>query len=108
MPLKSIVNVKCPCCSSVLEVDVTLERVVAWRRGSHLKDDARAGEDGLDVAMRNQRDTKHRAESDFLAAQDQLKHQSEHLEDLFRKAKEKAKDEKDDPSDPFKGKKIWD
>jgi hypothetical protein len=108
MVLKPVVNVKCPCCQHVLEVDVEKECVVSWRKGQHLKDDAKEGEDVMDVALRNQRDSKSRIEKEFLSAQENMKNQKQRLDELFKQATQKAKEQKDEPSDPFKGGKIWD
>ena len=111
MPLKPVINVKCPCCKEILEVDVKKERVIAHRKGHHLKDDAGEGEDGLDVAVRQQKEHTSGLDSRFDQAQDKLKNQSSRLDQLFADAKEKAKDmedEPDDPDNPFKGGKIWD
>ena len=111
MPLKPVINVKCPCCHHVLEVDVEKERVVSHRKGAHLRDDRAHGEDELDVAVRQQRESRSRIESEFSKAQENLKNQKQRLDDLFRQAKEKAEREKQDPidpSDPFQGNKLWD
>jgi hypothetical protein len=111
MPLKPVINVKCPCCKEILEIDVEKQRVRAHRKGKHLKDDAEEGEDGLDVALRQQKEHTSSLDSRFNQAQDKLKGQKDRLEQLFSEAKEKAKDmedEPDDPDNPFKGGKIWD
>lgn len=108
MAIKPVINVKCPCCKSVLEVDTAKERVISHRQGRHLKQDAEDGEDMMDVALRNHIESKDRVEDKFLKAQDNLKNQSSRLDELFEEAKDKAKDTEDDPNDPFKGGKIWD
>ena len=111
MPLKPVINVKCPCCKEILEIDVEKQRVLAHRKGRHLKDDAKEGEDGLDVAVRQQEESTAALDSRFAKAQDKLKNQAERLEKLFGEAKEKAKEMKDEPEDPdnpFKRGKIWD
>ena len=111
MNLKPIISVKCPCCKEILEVDVEKERVRSHRKGHHLKDDALEGEDGMGVALRQQKERTSGLDSRFAEAQDKLKNQASRLDQLFSDAKEKAKDMKDEPDDPdnpFKGGKIWD
>ena len=111
MPLKPVINVKCPCCKEILEIDVKKERVSSHRKGRHLKDDAQEGEDGLDVALRQRKEHTSSLDARFDSAQDKLKNQSQHLEDLFKDAKKKAKEMKDEPEDesnPFRHGKIWD
>ena len=110
MSLKPVINVKCPCCKRILEVNVEEERVVAHRKGAHLKEDAHEGEDTLDVALRQTRERHDEAEDQFLKAQDSVKHSAEHLEDLFKDAKKRATEqqEDDDPDNPFSSGKVWD
>lgn len=108
MAPKPVIDVRCPCCKSILEIDTEKELVISHRKGRHLSEDAREGEDGMDVAMRNHAESKSRIEDKFAAAQDNLRNQSSKLDQLFNEAKEKAKDMEDDPNDPFKGGKIWD
>ncbi|NRA95116.1 MAG: hypothetical protein HRU14_02800 [Planctomycetes bacterium] len=108
MASKPVISVKCPCCKSILEVNTEKERVISHRKGRHLKDDAKEGEDMMDVALRTHIESKDRVEDKFLKAQDNLKNQASRLDELFEDAKDKAKDVKDDPNDPFKGGKIWD
>lgn len=111
MGFKPVINVKCPCCHHVLEIDVQQEKVISHRKGLHLKDDAKEGEDTMDVALRAQRETRSKVESEFLGAQENLRGQSQRLDDFFKKATEKAKQEKPDPADkdnPFRPGKNWD
>ncbi len=108
MPPKTVISVKCPCCKSILEIKVEKERVISHREGRHLKHDAGEGEDMMDVALRDQADSAGRIEDKFLKAQDNLRTQDDRLDQMFKDAKEKAKDMEDDPNDPFKGGKIWD
>jgi hypothetical protein len=90
---KDVINVKCPGCGEVLEIDVLRERVTAHRKGPHLHADRKEGEDILDVAMRNVRTAKDRIQSEFHAAQERLKNQSEHLDKLFREAQKKVRED---------------
>lgn len=92
---KTIIDVKCPCCSEVLEIDVETETVIAHRKGPHLKADARAGEDPFSVAVRMQREAKERADREFLKAKDDLSNESQRLDELFRRASKKAAEELD-------------
>lgn len=112
MAQKSVINVKCPCCKHVLEIDVEKERVVAHRKGPHLKEDAQDGEDAMDVAVRAHQEAKTRVEDEFAAAEARMKNQGDQLDQLFKQAQEKAKNadpEEDDPDNPFAGgKKLWD
>lgn len=111
MALKPVVNVKCPCCGSVLEVNVEQERVTAHRRGRHLKQDARGGEDSLDVAVRQHEESRAKLDQQFSKAHDKLRSQEQRLEDLFREASRKAREheeEPEDPDNPFRGGKVWD
>ena len=108
MATKPVISVKCPCCSSVLEVNTEKERVISYRKGRHLKEDAKDGEDMMDVALRNHVESKDRDADKFIKAQDNLKNERSRLDELFEQAKDKAKDVDDDPNDPFKGGKIWD
>ncbi len=107
MSHKPVISVKCPCCGEVLEVDVAKERVLSHRRGPHLADDRRAGEDVLDVAIRNARAAEERLKTEFLAAQDKVRNQSDHLDKLFREAQKKVRETPPDPNDPGHGPK-WD
>lgn len=100
MNLKPFVNVKCPCCNEVLEVDVARQRVVAHRKGLHTSDDRRDGEDGLDVAFRNAQVAEERSKADFISAQDKLKNQSARLDQLFRDAQKKVAETPPSPDDP--------
>ena len=104
MALNPFVNVKCPCCGHILEVDVEKERVIAHRKGKHLRDDADAGEDEMDVALRQQKDSIDERDQAFLDAQKRLKNQSQRLDDLFDQARKKTRDGEDDP---LPGK-LWD
>lgn len=108
MPSKAVISVKCPCCKSILEVQVEQERVLSHRAGRHLKQDAGDGEDMMDVALRDQADSADRIEDKFLKAQDKLRNQEDRLDQMFKDAADKAKDMEDDPNDPFKGGKLWD
>ena len=109
MAAKPVINVKCPCCHSVLEINTEKERVISHRKGRHLMDDAADGEDMMDVAVRNHQESKTRIEDKFAAAQDNVKNSESRLDELFNEAKEKAKYiEEDDPDNPFKSGKIWD
>ena len=111
MARKAVINVKCPCCKRILEVDVEKERVVAHREGSHLKEDAKDGEDMLDVALRQTKESRDRAEDRFRDAKERLSNQEDRLEKLFEDAQRKAKEEGPDeaePGNPFSGGKIWD
>lgn len=92
VPLKPVISVKCPGCGEVLEIDVAREKVTAHRKGPHLMADRKEGEDILDVAMRNVRTAKDRIRSEFEAAQEKLKNQSERLDKLFRDAQRKVRD----------------
>ncbi len=108
MNSKPIIDVKCPCCGHILEVSVERERVLSYRKGAHLKDDRRAGEDDMDVAMRNKHEADERVKDEFSKAQDNVRTQSDRIDELFREAQKKAAEQKDDPRDPFGGRKIWD
>ena len=61
MAHKEVISVKCPGCGEVLEIDVAREKVMAHRKGPHLLADRKEGEDSLDVAMRNVRDSQRTA-----------------------------------------------
>jgi hypothetical protein len=89
---KDVISVKCPCCGEVLEIDVAREKVTSHRKGPHLLADRKEGEDVLDVAMRNVRSAKDRIQSEFQAAQEKLKNQSQHLDRLFREAQKKVRE----------------
>ncbi|MSR75274.1 MAG: hypothetical protein EXS14_07385 [Planctomycetes bacterium] len=108
MSSKPIIDVKCPCCGHILEVSVERERVLSYRKGVHLKDDRRDGEDEMDVAMRNKRESDQRIKDEFSAAQENLRTQSERMDQAFREAQKKAEKDKTNPRDPFGGGKIWD
>ena len=109
MALKPVIDVKCPCCKSILEIDVARERVVAHRKGAHLKEDAREGEDGLDVALREAQRRKAELEDRFHSARRELDRSSDRLDRLFKEAQKRAlEDEDDEPDNPFKQGKIWD
>jgi hypothetical protein len=95
MPLKPVVNVKCPCCHEVLEIDVAKERVVAHRKGKHLLEDRKAGEDALSVALRNQKSVTDRALDDFEAAAARLKKGTD-ADRIFDEARKKALASEDD------------
>jgi hypothetical protein len=100
---KEVISVKCPGCGEVLEIDVAREKVTAHRKGPHLLADRKEGEDILDVAMRNVRTAKDRIQSEFQAAQEKLKNQSQHLDKLFRDAQKKVRETppgEDDPAPP--------
>lgn len=99
MPKKSVINVKCPCCDAILEVDVEKERVLSHRRGRHLMDDARSGEDAFGVAIRNQREARERADRQFDQARDALGSESSRLDELFRDAQRKVAEERDEDDD---------
>ncbi len=107
MTLKPVINVKCPCCGEVLEIDVAKERVIAHRKGLHLDADRRTGEDVLDVAIRNSHAAEERIKAEFLAAEHKVKNQSEHLDKLFRDAQKKARETPPDPNEPPPGPR-WD
>ena len=92
MARKDVINVKCPCCGEVLEIDVLKERVTAHRKGLHLQADRKEGEDVLDVATRNVQVAKERINTEFQAAQERLRNQSKHLDDLFREAQKKVRE----------------
>ena len=111
MPLKPVINVKCPCCKQILEIDVEQERVRSHRKGRHLKEDRLAGEDRMDVAVRQVVEGRSALEQRFDKAHEGLSKEEERLDRLFREAQEKARkleDEPEDPDNPFKGGKIWD
>ncbi len=99
MSLKPIVNVKCPCCREVLEIDVAKERVIAHRKGPHLDADAKAGEDPLSVAVRNQKSSAERVEDEFSAVVQKVKKGQNELDRLFQDAKKKVKKAGDDFDD---------
>ena len=92
MAAKEVISVKCPGCGEILEIDVLREKVLAHRKGPHLLADKKAGVDSLDVAIRNVRDSKGRILNEFEAAQEKLKNQSKHLDDLFREAQKKVRE----------------
>jgi hypothetical protein len=102
--LKPVISVKCPGCGEVLEIDVAREKVTAHRKGPHLLADRKEGEDVLDVAMRNVRTSKDRIRSEFEAAQEKLRNQSEHLDKLFRDAQKKVRETPAGEDEPAPGK----
>ena len=111
MPLKPVINVKCPCCKEILEIDVEQERVRSHRKGRHLKEDRKAGEDGMDVALRQVHERRSALAQRFDKAREGLTKEQERLDRLFREAQEKARrgdDEPEDPENPFRSGKIWD
>ena len=110
MAQEPVINVKCPCCQAVLEIHVETERVLSHRKGLHLRDDASPGEDGFDVAFRQDQDAKRRLASRFDEAQKNLAGQKDRLDQLFREAQKKVADEKEPPADgnPLRRGKIWD
>jgi hypothetical protein len=87
-----MISVRCPCCGEVLDVDVAKEKVIGHRKGGAVKGDRKEGEDILDTAMRNVRSAKDRIQSEFEAAQEKLKNQSQHLDRLFRDAQKKVRE----------------
>jgi hypothetical protein len=96
VPAREIISIRCPTCSEVLDVDVAKERVIGHRKGGAVKGDAKEGEDVLDTAMRNVKTAKDRIQSEFEAAQEKLKHQSQRLDQLFRDAHKKVRETPDE------------
>lgn len=86
---------KCPGCGEVLEVDVARGKVLSHKKGQHPLADRKEGEDGLDAAMRHVKSSKDRIQSEFEQAQDQLRNQSQRLDQLFREAQKKAREDHD-------------
>ncbi|HMS17642.1 MAG TPA: hypothetical protein PKA37_12435, partial [Planctomycetota bacterium] len=86
MSLKPVINVKCPCCNRVLEIDVESQRVMSHREGPHLILDAKDGEDPLAVAKRAAEEQRKKAADRFARAQGDLKKTSDRLDALFRDA----------------------
>jgi hypothetical protein len=108
---KPVISIKCPCCRSVLEVDTEAARVIAHRKGAHLKEDAKKGEDELAVALRNHEENRSKVEDQFRLAEDNVRNQASRLDALFDEARKKAarSKEDEDPDNPFAtGKKVWD
>ncbi|HYC79086.1 MAG TPA: hypothetical protein VEI02_15810 [Planctomycetota bacterium] len=107
MALKPFVNVKCPCCGEILEVDVEKERVSAHRKGPHLDADRKKGEDDLATALRNRQQAEARAKDQFNAAAEKVKKGESELDRLFREAQKKVKDQ-GDSFDDASIRKRWD
>jgi hypothetical protein len=97
MDLPRIIDVRCPCCHHVLEIEVESERVLAWRKGPSLREDRKAGEDELDVAVRNRKEAERRAMDAFQAAREALRSDKDRLDQLFREAQEKARGRRPGP-----------
>jgi hypothetical protein len=92
VPAREVISVRCPTCSEILDVDVAKERVIGHRKAGAVKGDAKEGEDVLDTAMRNVKTSKDRILSEFEAAQEKLRHQSQRLDQLFRDAQKKVRE----------------
>ncbi len=103
MSNKPILSVKCPCCQHILEVSVEQERVLSWRKGVHLTEDRREGEDSMDAALRNKREADARVVDEFTKAEENVRSAKERVDDLFREATRKAKEKGEDAP-----RKIWD
>lgn len=110
MPNPRVINVKCPCCHEILEIDVQAQRVTAHRKGRHLSDDREGEEDPMEVALRQQREAKERAAKQFDSAHKGMATESERLDQLFKDAQRKVHEEGDEDEDdnPFGSGKIWD
>jgi hypothetical protein len=99
MSLKPFVNVKCPCCGEILEIDVAKERVSAHRKGAHLDADRKKGEDVLDVALRVQKAAAERVKDEFTAATEKMKKGAGELDRLFKEAQKKVREKGEDFDD---------
>lgn len=88
---RHLITLSCPCCGRSLEVDTRSGKARAHGR--------RDG--GLDDLI-----DKHRGESErlgglFEGARDAERSRDTELDDLFRDARDKSKDDKDKPPSPF-------
>jgi hypothetical protein len=116
MTLKPVVNVPCPCCGEILEIDVAQERVRAHRKAPGASApsstaspaaEARTAADPLVAAVRGQKTAAERAADDFAAATRKVKRGDSELDRLFRDAKKKVKQAGDTFDDSGIGPK-WD
>jgi hypothetical protein len=103
MSTKPILSIKCPCCQHILEVSVEQERVLSFRKGVHLTEDRRDGEDAMDAALRNKREGDARVVDEFQKAEDNVRNAKARVDDLFREATRKAQEKGGDAP-----RKLWD
>jgi hypothetical protein len=84
---RHLIQVRCPCCGRSLEID---------------KARAHAAKDGgLDALLDQQRSESDRLTELFDGARGAERDRESELDDLFREAKEKSKQDKDKPRSPF-------
>jgi hypothetical protein len=89
-----IVKIKCPLCQGTLEVDVETGDVLRAREHNPQRKD-------FDEALGDVQEARSRRDEDFSRAFDSEKRRAELLEKKFRKAREQAGDDEDDPGSPL-------
>jgi hypothetical protein len=92
------VTVECPCCESRLEVDVLTAKVMRWREKAEPAEpgEPRVGEGDWDAAAERVSRRTETARDRFDESLSREKSRSKDLDDLFRKAADKARDQEDD------------
>lgn len=88
---RHLIQVRCPCCGRSLEIDT--------RTGKARAHAAKDG--GLDALLDQQRNESDRLTELFDGARGAERDRENELDDLFREAKEKSKQDKDKPRSPF-------
>jgi hypothetical protein len=87
------VRVACPCCESRLEIDVRTSKIVRWSRKEELDETGKPklGEQDWKVAAGRVSDRSSSALDRFDASLSREKNRSKDLDELYRKAQEKAR-----------------
>ena len=88
---RHLIQVRCPCCGRSLEVDTRTGKARAHDQGKA----------GLDALLDKQKSESERLGELFDGARGAERERSSELDDLFRDAKRKSKDDKDKPRGPF-------
>ncbi|MBI5850189.1 MAG: hypothetical protein HZB39_04010 [Planctomycetes bacterium] len=88
---RHVITVPCPCCGRFLEIDTRTGKVRA-----------QPGKDsGLDALLQKQKQESDRLTDLFDGARGAERERDSELDDLFKQAKEKSKDDRDKPRSPF-------
>ena len=90
------VRVACPCCQSELTVDVRTAKVVRWNRPAEEDELGKPQPRDFDEMAKRVEKRSSGALDAFDANLAREKRRGRDLEDLFRKANEKLKDDEDD------------
>jgi len=94
-------RVKCPICKGLLVIDTRTRRVVGH---TSVEDLAKGADERFESIVQGMEKAKSEQEEKLRAAQAREAERAKHLDDLFNKAQEKAKDA--DPDKPLGP--VWD